>query len=119
SADPAAAVEAAHTAVKHLRAAGARDLLATAIINLAQALLLRGEWDAAGQQLTEAVEADGLADSDYLTCYRAWLAALRGDAPTADTILAGLGDMRVSEDVQDKSLVAVVEAFTAAARLQH
>jgi len=116
--DPAAAVEAAHTAVKHLRAVGARDWLAIAIINLAQALLLRGEWDAAGQQLTQAVEADGLADSDFLTCYRAWLAALRGDATTADTMLAGLGDMRVSEDVQDKSLVAVVEAFTAAARHQ-
>jgi class 3 adenylate cyclase/tetratricopeptide (TPR) repeat protein len=118
STDPAAAVAAAHTAVKHLRAVGARDRLAIAIINLAQALLLRGEWDAAGQQLTQAVEADGLADNDFLTCYRAWLAALRGDATTADTMLAGLGDMRVSEDVQDKSLVAVVEAFTAAARRQ-
>jgi class 3 adenylate cyclase/tetratricopeptide (TPR) repeat protein len=118
STDPATAVEAAHTAVEYLRQAGARDLLATAVINLAQALMLRGEWDAAGQQLTQAVEADGLTDSDFLTCYRAWLAALRGDAPAADTMLTGLGDIRASEDVQDKALVAVVEAFTAAARHQ-
>ena len=44
------------------------------------------------------------------------MAALRGDAATAETMLAGLADLRVSEDPQDRSLVSVVDAFSAAAR---
>jgi len=54
----------------------------------------------------------------YASCYRTWLAALRGDAPTAQAILAGLDDLRATEDPQDQALVAAVEAFTAAARAQ-
>jgi hypothetical protein len=50
--DPAAAAEAARAAAEHLRRAGARDYLAHAIGNLAQALLMLGDWDAA-----RAVEA--------------------------------------------------------------
>ena len=61
-------------------------------------------------------ESDGLADIDYLACYQAWLAALRGDAATAETMLAALRDMRDSEDPQDHSLISVMEAFAAAAR---
>lgn len=56
---------------------------------------------------------DGLAD-DYLTSNLGWLMALRGDAATAGTLLADLRDLRASEDLQDKSLISVVEAFTAA-----
>ena len=114
--DPAAAAEAARTAAGHLRRAGAWDSLAWAIGNLVQALLMRGEWDAAEQELTQAVDGDGLAGIDHLACYRAWLAALRGDAATAATLLAGIGDMRDSEDSQDHSMISTVEAFTAAAR---
>ena len=53
------------------------------------------------------------------------MAALRGDAPAAQAILAGLGDLRASEDPQDQTLVAIAEAFTAviggqpAAALRH
>ena len=60
----------------------------------------------------------GWPSIEYLACYRAWLAALRGDTPTAQAILAGLGDLRASEDPQDQAVIAVVEAFTAAARGQ-
>ena len=77
--DPAAAAEAARTAAGHLRRAGARDYLAVAISNLAQALLMFGDWDAAEAELTQAADADGLADNEFLACYRGWLAALRGD----------------------------------------
>ena len=118
SMDPAAAAEAARTAATHLRRAGARDHLAIAITNLVQALLLLGDWDAAKAELDQAVGPDGLAD-DYLTSNLGWLMALRGDAATAGTLLAGLRDLRASEDLQDKSLISVVEAFTAAARRQH
>ena len=113
--DPAAGAEAARAAAAQLRRAGARHLLAAAVGNLAQALLMTGDWDAAGAELAQAADADGLAGIEFLACYRAWLAALRGDTPAAQAALAGLGDLRASEDPQDQALIAVVEAFTAAA----
>ena len=116
--DPAAAAEAARTAAGHLRRGGARDYLAVAVGNLAQALLMLGDWDAAEQELTQAADAGGLASYEFLACYRGLLAALRGDAATAQTMLAGLGDLRASEDPQEKSLISLVEAFAAAARRQ-
>jgi hypothetical protein len=75
-----------------------------------------GDWDTAEAELTRAAEADGLADDEYLACYRGLLAALRGDTATAQITLAGLADLRASEDPLDKSLVSLVEAFTAATR---
>jgi class 3 adenylate cyclase/tetratricopeptide (TPR) repeat protein len=116
--DPAAAAEAARAAAGHLRRVGARDHLAFAIINLAQALLMLGDWDAAQAELTQGAEAGGLVDQEVVACYRGWLAALRGDTSTAETLLAGLTDLRASEDPQDKAMISLVEAFTAAARGQ-
>ena len=118
STDPAAGGEAARTAAVHLRRAGAWDFLAVAVANLAQAQLMSGDWASAEAGLAQAIDADGLADIEYLACYRAWLAALRGDFPTAQATLVGLADLRASEDPQDKALIAVVEAFIAAARHQ-
>jgi class 3 adenylate cyclase len=114
--DPAAGAETARTAAGHLRRVGARDHLAFAITNLAQALLMLGDWDAAEIELTRAADAEGLADIDYLTCYRGWVAALRGDTGTAATMRAGLRDLSASEDPQDQASISVAEAFTAAAR---
>ena len=116
--DPAAAAEAARTAAGHLRGAGDRDFLAFAIINLVQALLMLGDWDTADEELTQAADSDRLADHEFFACHQGWLAALRGDAATAETILSALPDLRASEDPQDKSLVSAVEAFTAATRGQ-
>ena len=116
--DPAAAAEAARTAAGHLRGAGDRDFLAFAIVNLVQALLMLGDWDIAEEELTQAADSDRLADHEALACHRGWLAALRGDAATAETILATLPDLRASEDPQDKAFVSTVEAFTAATRGQ-
>jgi class 3 adenylate cyclase len=116
--DPAAGAEAARAAAAHARRAGARNLLAIAVGNLAQALLMTGDWDAAGAELAQAADADDLAGLEYLACDRAWLAALRGDTPAARAILVGLGDLRASEDPQDQALIAVTEAFTAAAGRQ-
>jgi class 3 adenylate cyclase/tetratricopeptide (TPR) repeat protein len=116
--DPAAGAEAARTAAGHLRKAGARDMLAYSITNLVNALLLLGDWDAADNVLAQALDSDGLADIEYVTCYRGCLAALRGDIDTAETVLAALPGLRASEDPQEKSTVSLVEAFTAAARGQ-
>ena len=116
--DPAAAADAARTAAGHLRRAGARDYLAFAITNLAHVLLLLGDWDAAEQELTQAADSGELAGIDYLPCYLGWLAALRGDADTAETMLETLRDLQASEDPQDKAKISVAEAFTASARNQ-
>jgi tetratricopeptide (TPR) repeat protein len=116
--DPAAAADAARAAAGHLRRAGARNHLPFAITNLAHALLLLGDWDAAERELTQAMESGELAGIDYLPCYLGWLAALRGDADTAGTMLGALRDLRASEDPQDKAKISIAEAFTAAARGQ-
>jgi len=116
--DPAAAAEAARAAAAHARQAGARYNLAVAVVNLAQALLMTGDWDGAEAELAQALDGDGLADIEFLACNRAWVVALRGDTETAGTVLAGLGDLRASEDPQDQATIAAVEAFTAAARAQ-
>ena len=116
--DPAAAADAARTAVGHLRRVGNQIFLAYTIGNLAQALLELGDWDSAEAELTNAVDSGGLADIEFLACERGRLAALRGDTMTAETLLAGLQDLRASEDPQDKAIISIVEAFTAAARRQ-
>ena len=116
--DPAASAEAARTATEHLRRAGVRDHLTIATMNLVQAQFLQGDWDAADRELTQAMDSGGLADEDYMALQRGWLAALRGDAATAEIMLAGLRDLQASEDPQDKAVISVVEAFTAAARRQ-
>jgi class 3 adenylate cyclase/predicted ATPase len=116
--DPAAAAETARTAAWHLRRTGARNHLAYAIGNLVQALLMLGDWDAAEQELSQAMEADGLADVEGITSQRGQLAALRGEAGTAGTCLAALTDLPASEDPQENAIISVLEAFTAAARRQ-
>jgi class 3 adenylate cyclase/tetratricopeptide (TPR) repeat protein len=116
--DPAAAAEAAMTAAGHLRQTGDRLLLSTATGNLVQAQLMIGDWDAADDVLTRAVDSDGLGDIEILLCYQGWLASLRGDTGKAATVLAGMEGLRTSESLQDKAAVALVEAFTAAARGQ-
>jgi class 3 adenylate cyclase/predicted ATPase len=116
--DAAAAAEAARTAAGHLRRAGVRDYLAYAIANLAEGLIMLGDWDAAEEELAQAIDSDGLGDIGILACKKGWLAALRGDAASAETMLAALGDMRASEDSQAKAAISLVEAFIAAARRQ-
>jgi class 3 adenylate cyclase/predicted ATPase len=115
STDPVAGAEAARAAAAQLRRAGARNLLAVAVMNLAQALMMTGDWDAAEAEMTGAADGDGLADVELLACCRALLAALRGDTPAAQRTLAALADLRASEDPQELALIATVEALTAVA----
>jgi class 3 adenylate cyclase len=116
--DPGAAAEAARTAAENLRRVGMRLALAVGITNLAEALVQLGDWDAAETELSQAVSSYGLADMEPLAAQRGWLAALRGDADSAEAILATLSDLRASEDPQDQSIVSTAEAFAAAARGQ-
>jgi hypothetical protein len=114
--DPGAGAEAARSAAEHARRAGDRSSLAIAIGNLAQALLMLGDWSAAEEELTHAADADGLDEIEFFTCFRGWLAALRGDATAAETMLAGLHDLKAHEAPQEKAMISLAEAFTAAAR---
>jgi class 3 adenylate cyclase/tetratricopeptide (TPR) repeat protein len=116
--DPSAAADTARTAVAQLRRVGSRRNLPVAIGNLVQALFELGDWDAAEAELALAADSDPLADSEHLACYRGWLAALRGDAVTAETELAAVRVLRASEGSQDTALVGMAEAFTAGARRQ-
>jgi class 3 adenylate cyclase/tetratricopeptide (TPR) repeat protein len=116
--DPAAGAEAARAAIGHLRWTGARSFLAWATTNLVLALLALGDWDGADDAIAQAVGSDGLADADGVVCIRGWLAALRGDASTAESMLAALADLRASEDPQDAASTGTVETLTAAARCQ-
>jgi class 3 adenylate cyclase/tetratricopeptide (TPR) repeat protein len=116
--DPETAAETARAAAGHLRRAGDRSALAFAIVNLAQALTMLGDWDTAEAEVTQAADSDALADYELLTCQRAWLAALRGDVHAAQAVLAGLTDLPASEDPQDRAMVSVVESLTAVARLE-
>jgi class 3 adenylate cyclase len=116
--DPAAAADAARTAAEALRRTGARRQLAAAIMNVSEALMQLGDWDTAEAELSQAADSDGLADIEYLTSEQGWLAALRGDAATAEALLASLRELRASEDPQGQSLISLLEALTAAARRQ-
>jgi class 3 adenylate cyclase/tetratricopeptide (TPR) repeat protein len=116
--DSAAAAEAARTAAAHLRRAGARDYLATAVLNLTGSLVDLGDWDTAETEFAQAADSDGLADIEHFTCQRGWLAALRGDTATADTVLEGLRELRTTEDPQRQTALDLTEACAAAARGQ-
>ncbi len=116
--DPWTAAETARAAARHLRRVGYRGRLVVAVMNLAEALLMLGDWDAAETELTQAADADGLTDHQFLACFRAWLAALRGNATVAQNVLAALKDLRASEDPQSKALLSVAEGFTADALRQ-
>ncbi len=116
--DPAAAAEAARAAASHQRRAGARDYLAIAIFNLSQVLLALGDWDAAEAELAQAADADGLADNEAIIVGQAWLAALRGDADLAETMLSAAPDARARDELQSQALIALVDVFIAAAKRQ-
>ncbi len=116
--DPAAGAAAARDAAARLRQVGAPDYLGFAVVNQAVALFMLGDWDTATFELDQAVDADGLAGMEFLVSYRGWVAALRGDVPAAEAALAGLDNLRASEDPQDQANIAMLEAFIAAARRQ-
>ncbi len=111
--DPLAAIEVARVAVGHARRTGNPGFLGTALGNGAIALLAIGDWDQAEMELAEALDVDGL-DNDDIRSIRALLTALRGDGAAAAD-LARLPTFRSSEVIQDRVVIAMVEAFIAEA----
>ncbi len=116
--DPAAAAEDARAAADHLLRAGASSTLEAAIANIVSALLMLGDWDGAEAELS-AADADVLSGGlDYLIAMSGLVAALRGDAGTARARMDSLTLLRASDDVQGKTTLSVLSAFTAAAEGQ-
>ena len=96
--DPAAAAAAARGAVEHLRRTSVWDYLTYAITNLIQAQLTLGDGDSSrgGTHPGGGIRRAGRHRLGGLLSGLA--GAFAGDADTAETMLAGLHDLRASED---------------------
>ena len=114
--DPAAAADAARSAVTLLRRTGRANVLASAVGNLAEALIQLGQWDQAATTLDHALTDDHL-DRLFVHTAAGLLAGLRGDPQHATAAQAAVGAWRASEDPQDQTCLALID--TAAALASH
>ena len=112
--EPAVAAEAGREAYELGRRVGARGFMATALSNLAFALILLGDWDRAAEALTVGIETDGFAGDPFAEGTLAALAALRGDLAAA-TVHGALPSCRQSEEPQARSEALLVDALMAGA----
>jgi class 3 adenylate cyclase/tetratricopeptide (TPR) repeat protein len=113
--DAAGAAEAARASADELRRNGYRSYLSYALMNLAYALLVSGEWDEAEHALTVTAESDGIDQIDEIVSDLAWVVALRGDADRATALLSQLTDLRQTEAPQEQAFISLVEACIATA----
>ena len=113
--DPHGCLDVSIKAVQLLRRIGNRAALGFALNNVITAQMEIGAWDDAERTAADAVEGDGAVDETTLTAV-AWVAALRGDPARAESLVAGLADLRATEDSQSQAGVALTDAFVAAAR---
>jgi class 3 adenylate cyclase/tetratricopeptide (TPR) repeat protein len=118
--DPAASAVAARAAVERARQLGSQYDLASAVSNLAVALILTGDWDEAERELEHSAECDGFepgsAELAYTAMYRIALPALRGDRAAMVESTQDIDGARASEDLQEISIGHFVDALQAAAR---
>src|SRR4051794_3194236 len=113
--EPAEAVEMARAAAAELRRSGFSGYLTYALMNQATANLELGEWAEADTVLNVTAEEDGIGERPEIACYRAWIAALSGEADRARELLAGLGAFLDNEAPQERSFVLLAKAFAALA----
>ena len=86
------------------------------IVNLSIGLLELGEWDEVDVILAPGGDVDTLPDAvEFGRWGQALLAALRGDVAASAGILSELTFMPGSDDPEDRSAVALLEALVAAA----
>ncbi len=118
--DPAASAVAARAAVERARQLGSQYDLASAVSNLAVALILTGDWDEAERELRHSAESDGFepgsAELAYTAMYRISLPALRGDREAMPEATPEMDGARASEDLQEQSIGHLVDALQAAGR---
>jgi tetratricopeptide (TPR) repeat protein len=111
-----ARADASRRAADYFRRVGNVDFLSYAIGNLAAALQSLGEWDLAEAELQRAISSGELPENEYTTMQLADSAASRGDAATAEAMLATLQDSPASEEPQMRTALSSVRAMVAAVR---
>ena len=111
SADATASAVAARASCDQCRRAGAKTMLATAVANLNNALVLTGEWEQAARVLDEAVSRDGLEAEDDVIQSQILLATFRGDAELAHEVAAAADFSE--EDAQDRAARVTSEILVA------
>jgi class 3 adenylate cyclase/tetratricopeptide (TPR) repeat protein len=112
--DPEEATSVTRRGMAAARRAGDRRSLAVGIVNLSMALMDLGRWDEVSDLLAPGSEADTLPDNIELGRWaQALLAGLRGDGDLASRLAAGITAMPASDDPEDLSAAALVEAFAA------
>jgi tetratricopeptide (TPR) repeat protein len=109
--DPAAGAAAAQQGVDIARATGSGGLLSFATSNLAESLLLVGEWDQAEKVLTNAISEEHA--QEWIACWHVLMLGLRGDAEAARSLRDRISLRDQSEDPQDIAGTAFVEAAIA------
>src|SRR3954465_7117689 len=85
---PAESAECARQAAALLRRTGRRRQLAISLLNFASASIAIGDWGRADRALTTTAQDDGLDDDENIINFQAMLTTMRGDADTADRLLA-------------------------------
>jgi hypothetical protein len=113
--DPVASVEASRQSVTVLRRLGERYAIAISMGNLCTALLATDDWDEVARVLSEDAVADGTDQLDQTRLSVVMLAALRGDVETAQRVLDEMDQFAASEDLQERSSVAMCRTLAAAA----
>jgi class 3 adenylate cyclase/tetratricopeptide (TPR) repeat protein len=111
--DPRGAMEPARGALDLGRRCGSRHMMGISVSNLVDIQLLTGEWGEADATLQQAAE-DGLDDFEFVEALCGLVLALKGDVSAAETFAARLTGMRASEDPQDRTTVAWIDAEIAA-----
>ena len=89
---------------------GDRRYYGTGAANLALWHILKGEWDEAERVIAELVSAGSLGQNLVYT-HLVTLAALRGQTPDARANIDALATYKTSDDIQDRTLYAAVQAL--------
>ena len=114
--DTAAATDVIRRGIAVSRRTGDRRTLGVGIVNLCIALLELGEWDEVDGLLAPGGDLDSLPESlEFGRWGQALLGGLRGEVSASARILSELTFMPASDDPEDLSAVALVEALVAAA----
>jgi tetratricopeptide (TPR) repeat protein len=113
--DAQASLAASLSAMELTRRTGDLSRLPVALNNAVVAQAELGLWDDAERTAEAAVEVDGLDDDTTLIAV-AWIAAIRGNADRAASLVAGMTDLQAAEDSQSKAGLSQVYATIAAAQ---
>jgi hypothetical protein len=108
------AIEPARQAIALARRRGSKYMLALGTGNLAQALLLAGDWDRVEELMTES-EREGVRQMPYCAWPAGLLGYYRGDVAAVKRMTAEIAPLSGSQDPQDILNIALADVLLAAA----